>query len=189
MPMTRSTAWTAAAALVAVALSAGPLPAQEAVPDAAPAAPCAAPEARQFDFWLGSWEVNANGRVVGRNRITRIHGGCTLLEQYDTAPRPFAGMSVNYWDPDDGRWHQVWVDNSGTRLHLAGGYADGRMVMSGTRFRDGGTLTDRITWTDNRDGTVRQLWEQSTDGGTTWQTAFDGLYTPREDPPGGTRNE
>jgi len=28
-----------------------------------------------------------------------------------------------------------------------------------------------------QDGTVRQLWEQSVDGGKTWSVAFDGLYT------------
>ena len=32
----------------------------------------------------------------------------------------------------------------------------------------------------NPDGTVRQHWGQSTDGGATWTTAFDGLYVPRE---------
>ena len=26
------------------------------------------------------------------------------------------------------------------------------------------------------DGTVRQLWESSADGGSTWQAVFDGLY-------------
>ena len=35
---------------------------------------------------------------------------------------------------------------------------------------------DRITWTPNGDGTVRQLWESSTDGGATWSVAFDGTY-------------
>ena len=32
------------------------------------------------------------------------------------------------------------------------------------------------TWYDNADGTVRQHWEQSKDGGKSWTTAFDGLY-------------
>ena len=38
------------------------------------------------------------------------------------------------------------------------------------------TTLNRITWTPNKDGTVRQLWEASTDQGKTWQVAFDGLY-------------
>ena len=68
------------------------------------------------------------------------------------------------------------MDNGGTRLHLSGGYADGKMVMSGKRTAQGAAVVDRISWTDNPDGTVRQLWELSKDDGATWQTLFDGLY-------------
>ena len=151
------------------------------------AQPCGQPEADQFDFWLGQWDVLAKDRVVGHNRIARIHGGCTLLEEYTAAGGSFEGKSFNYFDPTDGQWHQVWVDNSGTRLHLTGGFADGKMVMSGDRLVKGAAAMDRISWTDNPDGTVRQLWELSTDDGQTWQVLFDGLYrhpagdAPKED--------
>jgi hypothetical protein len=36
---------------------------------------------------------------------------------------------------------------------------------------------DRITWTPNADGTLRQLWDQSLDGGRSWTIVFDGIYT------------
>jgi hypothetical protein len=42
---------------------------------------------------------------------------------------------------------------------------------------DAAAPADRVTWTPNADGSVRQLWEKSADGGATWTTAFDGLYT------------
>jgi len=138
--------------------------------------PCSEPEARHFDFWTGEWEVHARGKVVGHSRISRIQGGCTLLEEYDTLPRPYEGKSFNYYDADDGQWHQIWVDSSGTRLHLAGGFAAGRMVMSGDRTTGDEIVTNRVTWTDNPDGTVRQVWDVSKDGRATWQTIFDGLY-------------
>jgi hypothetical protein len=35
----------------------------------------------------------------------------------------------------------------------------------------------RITWSREADGSVRQLWESSSDGGRTWTAAFDGIYT------------
>ena len=35
---------------------------------------------------------------------------------------------------------------------------------------------ERIAWTPNADGTVRQLWESSKDDGKTWTVSFDGLY-------------
>ncbi len=63
-------------------------------------------------------------------------------------------------------------------LELAGGLnAKGEMVLVGERkLRDGRTSTSRITWTPHADGTVRQHWEQSVDGGKTWATALDGRY-------------
>jgi len=138
--------------------------------------PCDQPEATQFDFWVGEWYIFAKDKLVGRNEISRVHGGCTLIEEYTAAGGKFAGRSFSYFEPEDTRWHQVWVDDTGTRLHLTGGYADGKMVMSGDRQKKGETVTDRISWTDNSDGTVRQLWELSEDGGETWQVLFDSQY-------------
>jgi len=144
--------------------------------DAAPT-PCSSPHAGDFDFWIGEWEVTANDKVAGHNTITRILGGCVLLEEYSNAAGTYSGKSFNYYDDADGKWHQVWVDTSGLRLHLSGGFADARMVMSGERIQNGAPILDRITWHNNDDGTVRQVWDQSTDDGATWKTVFDGLYT------------
>ncbi len=55
------------------------------------------------------------------------------------------------------------------------------MVLRGRRFVEGGEVLDRITWTPAEDGTVRQHWEQSSDGGVRWATVFDGRYVRRED--------
>lgn len=139
-------------------------------------AACEADEARQFDFWAGNWKVSANGKVVGHNNISSIQGGCTLLEEYKAASSAYEGKSFNYYDETDASWHQVWVDNSGLRLHLKGGYENGRMVMSGQRTKDGKVITDRISWHNNDDSTVRQVWDVSEDAGKTWKTVFDGHY-------------
>ena len=140
--------------------------------------PCAQPEARQFDFWVGKWEVHANGKLAGHNNISRIHGDCTVLEEYTAEESAYEGKSFNFYDPTDGLWHQVWVDNSGLRLNLSGKFSDGHMQLSGKRVNaKGENVMDRITWTPNDDRSVRQLWEVSSDDGETWQVAFDGLYT------------
>jgi hypothetical protein len=148
---------------------------------AQPPSPCSQPEASQFDFWVGSWEVHAKGNLVGRNVIAKVHGGCTIMENYHATGGAFEGSSFNWYDPADDVWHQVWVDNSGTRLDLIGGLENGSMVMSGMRAVQGQALADRITWTPNDDGTVRQVWDQTTDGGETWTTVFDGLYRKVEE--------
>ena len=139
---------------------------------------CTAEEASQFDFWIGSWEVQANGQVVGHNTITREIGGCVLHERYDT-PRGYVGESFNIYDASRGVWHQTWVDSGGLLLTLEGGFTDGRMTLEGTTRGQNGAARQRITWSVIDEGpNVRQLWETSTDDGATWTTAFDGTYVP-----------
>lgn len=151
--------------------------ATQALSQTAPPAPCSSAEHRQFDFWLGEWEVRGPaGKVAGTNRITRAFGGCVLHEQYDTG-RGYSGASFNIYDTGLKKWHQSWVDTSGMLLRLDGGLVDGRMVMEGEITGAKGSKTKhRISWTPNADGTVRQLWE-STNAAGEWTVAFDGKYT------------
>lgn len=144
----------------------------------APPPPCASAAHRAFDFWLGTWDVvNPAGAVVGRNVITAGNGGCTVNESYST-PGGYAGQSINAYDAPRDRWHQTWTDVSGLLLLLEGNSPQpGVMRLEGTRVdAQGRTITDRITWSRQDDGRVRQFWETSMDGGANWQTAFDGMY-------------
>lgn len=147
-----------------------------AVPGAQAAA-CDDPAYRQFDFWLGDWQVHTpDGKLAGHNRIAREYGGCVLHERYDTG-RGYSGESLNSFDIGRRVWHQTWVDNSGTLLLLEGGLREGSMVLEGQTRDAAGLLTrHRITWTPKADGKVRQLWE-STDAAGLWTVAFDGLYS------------
>lgn len=141
------------------------------------APPCATPEHRAFDFWLGDWQVRgANGKLAGTNRITSEYGACVLHEHYETGSG-YAGESLNVYDPGRKVWHQTWVDNGGMLLVLEGGLRDGKMVLEGqTTGTDAHITKHRITWTPNADKSVRQLWE-STDAKGQWTVAFDGIYT------------
>jgi hypothetical protein len=152
-------------------------------PEAAKPPPCGAPEHRQFDFWLGSWEVSKpDGSRAGVNRITAILGGCALREEWSSEGSPYAGTSYNVYDAARGLWHQTWVDNQGGVLYLEGGLVGEAMVLEGERpgpAGEGGEVAavrHRITWTPLGEERVRQHWETSKDGGETWSTAFDGLY-------------
>jgi hypothetical protein len=134
--------------------------------------PCAAPEHRQFDFWVGDWRVTTpDGKHAGDNRIEKVLDGCALHESWQGAGGG-RGFSYNAYDRDRKVWHQTWVDRQGNLLLLEGGLRDGAMVLEGAQ----GATLNRITWTSNKDGSVRQHWEASADQGKTWQTAFDGLY-------------
>lgn len=157
-----------------------PLAAQEE-PPLAPPSQCTSPEYRQFDFWLGEWNVTSNGAPAGTNSIVVIQGGCVLQENWQGAgPGGITGSSFNLYDRERQAWHQTWVDASGTLLLLDGGLVDGAMVLEGERPAPvgKGLVRHRIAWTPNDDGTVRQLWEASQDDGANWSVIFDGLYTP-----------
>lgn len=141
------------------------------------------PEARQFDFWIGTWDVHAAGRIAGRNVISKRHQGCLLFEDYTTGNRGFTGQSFNYWDPASSKWRQTWIDNSGNVTHYEGSLVDGSMVFEGiNQGRTGGPTKMRMTFTPNDDGSVRQFIEQWSDEASEWTTSFDGMYVPVDGP-------
>lgn len=150
---------------------------------AQPKPACTAAEHHQFDFWLGTWDVTTpDGKPAGENRIEAIANGCALLENWQ-GRGGVSGKSVNIYDRHDGRWHQEWVDSGGLRLTLTGRWDGTRMLMEGTLPDDdkpGQQVLQRISWTPASDGSVRQLWETSADGGKTWEAAFDGRYVRRK---------
>ena len=92
------------------------------------AIPCGAPENRQFDFWVGDWQVHKpDGSFAGMNRITLEYGGCVVHEHYATG-RGYSGESLNTYDAARKIWHQTWVDDSGLLLVLEGHW-DGRSML------------------------------------------------------------
>jgi len=137
---------------------------------------CDSLEHRAFDFWLGEWAVRTpDGKLAGVNRIAKEYDGCVIHERYDTG-RGYSGESLNIYDAGRKTWHQTWVDTSGTLLLLEGGLRSGSMLLEGqTVGAEARAIKQRITWTPNADGSVRQLWE-STDAKGQWSIVFDGTY-------------
>ena len=136
-------------------------------------------ESRQFDFWIGEWNVTTpDGKPAGTSKIEVIANGAGLLENWSSANSP--GKSLNAYNAARKQWQQFWVGSGGGVLELAGGMVNGSMVLAGEHDVRGRHLVEKITWTPNADGSVRQHWEQSTDAGKTWTTAFDGLYRKKQ---------
>jgi hypothetical protein len=165
--------------LLAYALLLAGAVAAPATPAPPPAPTCDAPEHRQFDFWLGEWSVVGQkvGKVVGQSRITSSVAGCVIVEQW-TGTGGNTSQSLNLYNRSLGAWEQFWVDSQGNRLQLQGGLRDGAMVLETPPNPDGSARHrhDRITWSADAQGRVRQLWETSIDGGD-WAVQFDGLYS------------
>jgi hypothetical protein len=167
-------------ATLAIALAA-PLAAQETPAASASPPPCAGAGHREFDFWIGEWDVSRpDGPVVGTNRIESILDGCVLYESWTSTGGGSVGHSFNI-RARDGRWHQTWVDNSGLLLQLTGGMVEGRMVMAqDLRHLDGTTTRHEISWEPLPSGQVKQHWRASEDGGKTWTDVFVGIYTRKK---------
>ena len=150
-----------------------------------PAPPCADDASHQFDFWIGDWDVFLpDGKLAGTNRIAPIYKGCVLHESWKAAT--LEGQSFNRYDAPRRLWHQTWVDSGGSLLLTEGRFRDGVMTLSDATLpgkADAKSLNE-ITWTPLPDGSVRQHWRVSEDGGKTWKTAFDGKYvrSKREQP-------
>ncbi len=150
--------------------------AMEVIAQNAPA-PCSTPEFRQFDFWLGEWIVEGpNGNKAGENKITLQENGCLLREEW-TSAQGGTGQSMNYYDPAEKKWNQLWVSAGGSIGYFKGGLEEGAMVLKGRWVNpDGSGYLLNGTWNPLEDGRVRQHFQQSTDEGKTWTTWFDGYY-------------
>jgi hypothetical protein len=139
---------------------------------------CTAAEHRQFDFWIGDWTVtdSAGTAALGTNQITREEAGC-LLHEHWRGGQGGTGQSFNFYNRQTGRWEQVWVASGGNVLRLAGGLQGKSMVLEGDAVSPAGAaIRNRIAWTPEPDGRVRQVWSTSTDGGKSWRVTFDGWY-------------
>lgn len=141
-------------------------------------APCDTDKHKEFDFWSGNWDVyNAKNKLIGSNRILKMHSGCVMQENWESKVGPSRGTSYNYVDLKNNTWNQVWVDNAGFSLLLKGNLIDGKMVLKSDLVKGiQGDYYNRVTWTPNNDGSVTQVWDYLNKKGKVIQEAFRGIY-------------
>lgn len=153
---------------------------EAAAQTAPPQAPCLDdPRFAEFDFWVGEWDVHtADGTLAGTNVITREEKGCVIVERW-TGESGGTGMSINYFDHANGEWVQVWNSSGGAQIDIRGNLTEDGMLLTGSIHYVARSMTAdfRGLWTPLADGRVRQYFEQSTDGGETWQPWFEGFYS------------
>jgi len=139
---------------------------------------CCTEKYTEFDFWVGSWNVtNPDGTVAGKNIIDKVQDNCILRENWTSSRPGYRGTSHNFFNSKTQQWEQIWVDNQGQSLHLKGNRKGNQMILrtDDETNKEGQIFFHRITWTKNKDGTVRQLWETITNNKDI-SIAFDGLY-------------
>lgn len=135
-----------------------------------------------FDFWIGSWRViNKEGSLAGTNIIQKIQDNGILKENWISAKGNFTGTSFNFYNGTSNQWEQLWIDNRGGNLHLKGSRKENQMILQSDESinEKGQVFYNRISWTLNDDGSVRQLWETITNNKDV-TIGFDGLYKKEE---------
>ena len=156
------------------------------VPRLMPDDPCGSPEARQFDFWLGEWNLTwpaeqmggTEGELgTGTNRIRRLFGECAIEEEFSTSDASFQGRSLSVFDPRAGLWRQTWVDSSGGYLSFTGDF-DGEQMELRTQpeERVDEIIVQRMVFSDIEADALHWSWQGSRDGGQSWNDLWNIEY-------------
>lgn len=142
--------------------------------------PDVVPEARQFDFWVGEWDVyNVQGIQSGTNKIERILGDCVILENW-TDRFGSQGKSFNKYNRDKKRWEQYWVDEQGSTTHFWGKLEGKNMVFHAEAPQPDEKMGERkLVFYNLGPDKLRQFSQITTDGGKTWSTEYDLTYVRR----------
>ena len=149
------------------------------------AAPCEDPEFRQFDFWLGDWDVvsTADGTGTGSSHIASEMGGCVIWENWTSGGGSgYFGKSYNTYNVNLHRWEQYWVDNSAGTMFFHGDLKDGVMDYWTDEVPqpNGDKLLRHLQFFNLSPDKVRQLSQGSTDGGKSWHVEYDLTYQRRK---------
>ncbi|MBD3169517.1 MAG: DUF1579 domain-containing protein [candidate division Zixibacteria bacterium] len=142
---------------------------------------CDSPEASQFDFWVGEWEmqssrlIKAAGKEIWQtskasNTITKELGSCVIMERFNGHPAvDFKGISVSVYDPAEGLWRQTWVDDWGGYMLFTGGMDGDKMILSREVEVDGQTVHQRMIFENIKENSFDWRWEKSFDGGENYK--------------------
>jgi hypothetical protein len=139
---------------------------------------------RQFDFWIGEWEVyGKNGKKAGDSKIDLILDSCIILENWKSANPVngvyYAGKSFNAYNSVTKQWQQTWVDNVGGTIEFSEGhYETDKMIFKTKPFplnKDTMAIR-RLTFFNLGKDKVRQYSELSKDDNKTWTPEYDLEY-------------
>ncbi len=138
---------------------------------------CTDPHQKQFDFWIGQWDLSWPGAKAGdvahgHNHVTHLMDGCVVQENFDGGDTsPMQGMSVSVFDLPSGKWKQTWVDNQGAYLDFTGEFheKERELILAREAAKpDGSKILQRMVYKNLSPNEFDWSWEQSSDGGKTW---------------------
>ena len=145
---------------------------------------CASPESRQFDFWIGEWDVFLTGEdmVVGEATVTSLDQGCSMLEDF----RPFQGghgHGLFGYDSVIHKWRQTFLDATGVYGVAQGSFSNGVMSFEITEPppppRFPADMQRRINFQATDADAVHQWGERLDPATHTWVKFFDLTFRRR----------
>ena len=140
------------------------------------------PETRQFDFWLGDWDVTWGENERGSNHVEAIMDGHVILENFDGSPSlPLRGMSLSAYNAKINKWQQTWVDNEGSYWSFSGDYKEDRMILTTEDLEQGKRIDLRMIFYNIKPDEFDWRWEKSLDTGKTWSLKWQLHYQRRRD--------
>lgn len=132
--------------------------------------PCSAPEASQFDFWVGDWNLYSADTLTGTNAVYKIMDGCTLQENFESSKIKYRGKSWSMYNNQTKEWQQTWVDNQGGYIVLNGKFENGTMILfTGVTKANGKDMVYRMRYHDIKKDSFEWDWESSSDNAVTWK--------------------
>ena len=144
--------------------------------------PCTAPEASQFDFWIGDWVLYSADTITGSNSIHKIMGDCTVQENFNNPRTGYQGKSWSVYNPQTKKWQQTWVDTQGGYIPLTGTFENGKMTLITPPFKNmkGIEMTSRMVYYNITKDSFDWSWEASTDGGVNWKPNWQIHYVRKK---------
>lgn len=135
---------------------------------------CSSAESKQFDFWIGDWDLTFDGGGKAKNRISKILDECVVLEEYTGGG--LVGKSFSTFDPQAKQWRHTWIDNTARHVDFAGEFQQGRMVVTRDASGPRGAFKQRLIWSDIQRDSLKWTIERSDDSGKSWKVVFSASY-------------
>ena len=133
---------------------------------------------RQFDFWLGEWDLSWGDGATATSSIYLDFDGHVIVESFDGRPSlELQGTSLSTYDFDRRLWRQTWVDNQGSHYEFAGAFRAGEMELRTETEVCGRPTLLRMRWFNIREDALDWAWERSDDGGQHWTPLWEVAYS------------
>jgi len=140
--------------------------------------PCASNlETRQLDYWLGNWTMGS-GTDKSTSTVSLSLGKCVFVEHWQNGKGHVTEKMFAY-SPEEKNWNGIFVDNQG-RVHI---FLDGKVSSEIAEFHgpsrglNGKAVLNRLKVVRVSRDKLEEVWEKSTDNGSSWTTAYRVEYS------------